>query len=205
MTVKTKTTPRRRAMRLAALASGVVLTAGLAACGGDDSSSSSDSGDNDNGSSDSSDNGEADGNDGSNPGSALPAGSTVEVGDWEVTLGDTVLDAAELVADENQFNDEAQEGHQFVLVAIDATYIGEDSGNFWIDVTMKVHGSGGNTFDDRCGVIPDDITDAGETFSGASVSGNLCVEVESDQLDGATWMVEELFSMDDNRFFIEIE
>lgn len=195
---------RRRVLQLAAGASGVVLMAGLAACDSDDSNGNGDS----NGS-DSDHNGDDNGDDeadGSDPGSALPAGSTVSIGDWEVTLGDIELDAAETVANENQFNDEPADGHQFVLAEIDATYTGEDSGNFWVDVALKVYGSDGNTFDSRCGVIPNDITDAGETFADGNVTGNKCVEVESDQLDGGKWILEELISLgDDSRHFIDIE
>lgn len=37
---------------------------------------------------------------------------------------------------------------------------------------------------DYCGVMPDSLDDTGETFPGGSVSGNVCVSVESDQVEG---------------------
>lgn len=58
-------------------------------------------------------------------------------------------------------------------------------------------GSAGNSFgggmDDSCGVIPDSVNDAGETFPGGTVSGNVCVSADTDQLDGGTILVEEFF------------
>jgi len=37
---------------------------------------------------------------------------------------------------------------------------------------------------DYCGVMPDSLDDTGETFPGGGVSGNVCVSVESDQVEG---------------------
>ena len=124
-------------------------------------------------------------------------GATARIGDWEVTITDVDLDATEVVLEENQFNDGPADGRSFVLWSIEATYNGDDSGTAWIDLNWKVVGAAGNSFgsgmDDSCGVVPDDLFSKGETFPGGVVTGNVCVSAETDQLDGGTILVEELF------------
>ena len=137
-------------------------------------------------------------------GNPAPLGSVARVGDWEISVVQVNQDAATVVADENAFNDPPADGLNFVLWNIEATYVGEESGNFWVDTTWKVVGSDGNSFNESCGVIPDSISDAGETFSGASIAGNDCAAVEASQLEGATLLVEATFSIDDDRTFFAI-
>ena len=131
----------------------------------------------------------------------LPIGAAVTVGDWEVTVTAVNQNAADVAAAENQFNDPPAEGSNFVLIGIKATYSGADSGTFWVDNTSKVLGAGGNTFDANCGVVPNPIMDAGETFPGATIESNMCFSVESAQLDGATLIIEPSFSSGDRVFF----
>jgi hypothetical protein len=49
--------------------------------------------------------------------------------------------------------------------------------------------------------FPDPLDDTGETFPGGEISGNVCISVVADQLEGATIRVEELMSFDDTRAF----
>lgn len=135
----------------------------------------------------------------------LPIGTSGQVGDWSITVAAVDTDAADTVAATNQFNDPPGEGQQFVIVGLQATYTGEDSGSYWIEVSNKILGASGNTFDQRCGVIPEDISDTGETFGGATVEGNICLAVDSDQLDGALLIVEESFSFDSTRLFFALQ
>lgn len=140
----------------------------------------------------------------------LSLGTTIEMGDWALSVEDVTLDAHEVVADENEFNDPPAEGRQFVLFRVSATYEGEDSGDPW-DVGWGIVGSEGNTFgpggsmDDHCGVIPDPLDEKGETFPGGSIEGNVCVSIDADQLDGATIRVEEMISFDDTRAFYAVQ
>lgn len=134
-----------------------------------------------------------------------PLGSTAQIGDWQITITKVTENANKLVAKENSFNDKPKKGQQFVLWNVDATYTGEESGTPWVDLSWKLVGSGGNTFTDSCGVIPESLSDASETFSGASVTGNVCVAADSDQLDGASILVEESFALDDSRTFFAIK
>ena len=135
----------------------------------------------------------------------LEIGTRIEMGDWTLAVTDVMLEAADAVMAENQFNDPPVDGRQFLMFSVDATYQGDDSGTAWLDFSWAIVGSAGNTFgtgmDDYCGVIPDPLDDTGETFPGGSVSGNVCVSAESDQVEGGTIRIEESFSFDDTRAF----
>ncbi len=122
-----------------------------------------------------------------------PFGATARIGDWEVTLLALDLDGEERVLAENMFNDAAPDGSRYVLIEVEAAYVGTDSGDPFWDLSWKLVGNRGNTFDDSCGVIPDPLRDGGETFPGGVVTGNVCVVAPDDQLPGGTVIVEGLF------------
>lgn len=133
--------------------------------------------------------------DGSSREVPLPAGEEFGNENWRVTLSTTVQDASDVVLAENLFNDEPAEGRQFVMVEVNATYIGDDTGLPWTDLRFDFVGSQGNTFgsgsNDYCGVIPNDLTDLGEMHPGASGGGNVCVSVPAEQIEGGVWAVRE--------------
>jgi hypothetical protein len=139
----------------------------------------------------------------------LPVGTRIEMGDWTVAVTEFDLDATERVQEENSLNDPPDEGRTFVMYSVEATYEGDDSGNPWLDFRWAIVGGAGNTFgtsmDDSCGVIPDPLRDQGETYPGGSVSGNGCISVPVDQLDGATLRVEEMLSFADTAAFYAVE
>ena len=133
------------------------------------------------------------------------SGKRPEVGDWKVKVVDSVLDATQIVTDENMFNDPPESGSQYVLVTIEATYTGEESSTFWVDMMYKFVGSRGNTFDSGMVVAPDSIVDDGEVFTGGTVSGNLAFVVESVQVSGGTLMIEEFVTFDKTRVFFAVD
>lgn len=125
--------------------------------------------------------------------SPAPFGATALIGDWEVTLLSADPDAESRVLAANMFNDPAGEGFRYVLIEVSAEYVGSESGDPFWDLSWKLLGSRGNTFDESCGVIPDPLRDGGETFPGGIVTGNVCVKAPEDQLAGSTVIVEGLF------------
>ncbi len=139
----------------------------------------------------------------------LAVGTTIEMGDWTLSVTEVSLDATDAVMGENEFNDPPVDGRQFVMFNVDATYVGAESGTAWLDFGWGIVGSAGNTFgggsmDDYCGVIPSPLDDTGETFPDGAVSGNVCISADSDQLEGATIRIEESFSFDDTRAFFAL-
>jgi hypothetical protein len=122
-----------------------------------------------------------------------PFGATARIGDWQVTLLTVDLDAEERVLAENMFNDRAPQGSRHVLIEVEAAYVGSDSGDPFWDLSWKVLGNRGNTFEDSCGVIPTPLRDGGETFPGGVVTGNICVVAPEEQLAGGAVIAEGLF------------
>lgn len=137
----------------------------------------------------------------------LPLGTAAKVGSWEVKITEVNLNANEVIASTNEFNDPPGEGNQFVLVSVEGTYVGEESGTFWDDMSWKYFGTAGNTFDisDAMAVSPNPIFKAGEAFPDASVAGDILFEVPTDQVEGGAIIMEESMSFDDTRVFFATE
>lgn len=135
----------------------------------------------------------------------IPLGQEAQIGDWKVKVTGATPNANQAIADANQFNDPPAAGQQYVLVEVAGTYTGQTSGTFWADISYKYVGSGGNTYDQGFAVAPNPISDAGEVFPDASVSGNLVFAVDSDQVSGGTLALEESFSFDETRLFFAVE
>lgn len=137
-------------------------------------------------------------------GEPVALGSAAQVGDWVVSVVSVTPDGTDVVMAENQFNDPPVAGSQFFLVEVEGTYVGAESGSFWLDMTTKALGPSNvayETFDAWCGVIPDDVTNTGETFPEGMVSGNLCWSVSSEDAGDLLMLLEASFSFDDTRIF----
>ena len=135
----------------------------------------------------------------------VPLGTEQQVGDWAVTVTKYTPDATAAVMKANEFNDEPEAGETYVLVALSARYTGEESGTFWLDTSYKFLGKSGNTFDEPFAFAPEPISDAGETFPGASVFGNLLYQVPTDQAAGGLLIMEPSFSFDEARAFFVLQ
>lgn len=106
----------------------------------------------------------------------LPIGQTVSNEDWQVTLGAPREGWAEVAA-ANQFNDPPKAGMEYWIVPITATYTGNKTGNPGFGITVKFVGSDNRTYEDRCGVILDPLSDVGDLYKGGVARGNTCVAV----------------------------
>ncbi|MBW3591183.1 MAG: hypothetical protein KY393_04970 [Actinobacteria bacterium] len=127
---------------------------------------------------------------------------------WQVALTGVERNALQQVQGENQFNNPPADGRQFVMGTFSVSYVGEESGTPWIDLSMRFNGSEGNTFgsgqDDYCGVIQSSLDDTGEMFPGAEAEGNVCVSVPAEQVEGGLFMVEESMTFDPTRVFFNL-
>ncbi|MFO7191115.1 MULTISPECIES: hypothetical protein [Thermocrispum] len=139
----------------------------------------------------------------------LEPGTKIKVGDWTVAVTDVTLDATDRVLKENEFNEPPAKGRQLVMFTVQATYEGNDSGTAIVDFRWAIVGGKGNTFgtgaEDYCGVIPKPLDETGETFPGGTVTGNVCISVPTEQLDGATILVEPTFSLREGRTFYALK
>lgn len=126
----------------------------------------------------------------------LPLGSTVTLdglgeAEWEVTVGPSTLDATEAVIAENMFNDPPEDGFQYALLSLTATYIGSESGTPSFDLMYSYVSSAGTTHEtfDSFAVAPDPLSDINELYPGASGTGNILIAIPSDDPSGGVWKV----------------
>jgi len=135
----------------------------------------------------------------------IPLNQEALVGDWKITVVGAILDATQIVLEENMFNAAPDEGDRYVLVSIEATYVGGESSTFWLDTLCSFVGGKGDSYRTGAVVPPDSITDEGAALPGAGIAGNLVFEVASDQVPGGTLLLEEAFSFDKIRVFFAVE
>lgn len=143
--------------------------------------------------------------DGTGPEAPLPAGSTVEVGDWSLALASVELDATETIMGVNQFNEAPADGFQQALVTIDGTYNGADTGAMWLDFMVGVWADGAFYDSTDCSnVVEGSLMDAPDVSGGGTASGATCVEVPS---DAETYVVyfEDFLSFDAEQRFVAID
>lgn len=137
-----------------------------------------------------------------------PIGAPFTVGDWTLTVDAAETDATEAVLAENPFNTRPDDGRQYVMWRVVATYRGEEAGLTWLDLDWTVVGSAGNTFAAGsglgCGVVPDSLSDVGEVSPGVTVVGNVCAAVATDQVVGAVLFVEEFGVSGGERVFVKL-
>ena len=129
----------------------------------------------------------------SNP---APMGTTVVFSDnsgdiWEVTLSDPILNANDIVANENQFNEAPPEGFQYAMVTVTAKYVGKKTGTPAWDLNLSFVTAAGTTHNqgDVSAVIPSSLYDINELYPDAVGVGNVVIAVPSDNVEAGNWTV----------------
>lgn len=119
-----------------------------------------------------------------------PFGQAAEAGEWTVTVTDADLDATDAVLDASSFASEPAAGHQYVLLDFTATYDGaEPASSSQIRPDLLTDANIG--FAPNCPTGLDDEFDGfAEVFPGGTLSGSLCYEVPSDEVDGLLAVVQ---------------
>ncbi len=129
----------------------------------------------------------------------LPIGTAANVGgDWFTSVFEVVPDATDAVLTENQFNDPPEDGYQFFVVRISATYEGMGSSRLPTGNTFSTVGESAvayKTFDPGCGVIPDPVPST-EVFTGGRIEGNVCWSVRSSDVDSLVMFAEDYVTFD---------
>ena len=127
----------------------------------------------------------------------VPYGTTAtvrfnETDHWEITVLGVQPDATSAVLAANQFNDAQEEGNQLFIVTVRAKYLGPDSTRFSGGFRLRSLGDSGvvyTTFQNSCGVIPDELPDP-ELFTNGMVEGNECWQIVSSDADSLVMIVE---------------
>ncbi|MDP9364304.1 MAG: VWA domain-containing protein [Chloroflexota bacterium] len=129
-------------------------------------------------------------------------GSAADIGGgWFVSVVDVMPDATDLVLAENQFNVPPEEGYQFFLVTISATYEGEGSSVLPFGAALSLVGESAvsyKQFDPGCRVVPNPVPPT-EVFSGGRIEGNLCWSVQTEEVDSLVMFSEDYVEFDRER------
>jgi len=134
----------------------------------------------------------------------LPIKTRVDMGAWNVRITSVKLDATnEILAEET--TEKPKPGHQFVRFGVDAKYEDSGSGDAYSDIDWAIVGSKGNTFSVSECTTANDLAFAGETFTNGKVSGDLCISIPKDQLDGATLKLESFDTDPSTRAFFALD
>lgn len=139
------------------------------------------------------------------PADEVPLGTPAQIGDYEVTVDSVQLDADDVVAGANQFND-APTG-QYVLAQLTVTYNGAEEGFPGMDLTAIFHGSDARQYSDsECSAVtPDDAMNAPTLNPGGTDTFEFCMDVAPDGIPGGRLSIEPTFSWDtDERVFFTI-
>lgn len=135
----------------------------------------------------------------SNP---FPIGTTVATDDWEFTLNGVNLDATQLVLDENQFNDSPADGNTYILANVTLKYVGTDDEGSTPWATMEFVTVDGNSIAsyDSFFVAPEELDTLQTMYEGATITGNLGLEVPAETASEGTLAVNvDMFG--DTQFF----
>lgn len=130
-----------------------------------------------------------------------PSGSTIEVSDnrgpiYEVTLGEPVLDATDVIMAENPYNEPPPEGMQYIMLPVTYKYVGQESGTPQYDVTIDFVSAAGTTHAtyDHSAVIPNDVMDINELYNGGTGEGNIAIVVPTADIEEGTWAMSTMIS-----------
>jgi len=138
----------------------------------------------------------------------IAVGAAGELDDYVITVREVVVNADDLVASENSYNDPPAEGTQFSLVRVAVTYTGSEIGSPDFDLDFQAVGDlsvGYTTFDNSCGVVPDDQMSANELFPGGTIEFNVCWAIDTADAGTLVMYVEPLFAFNDDRLWFSLD
>ena len=120
---------------------------------------------------------------------------------WEITVISVLPDATNAVLSYDHYNDPPVHGNQFFMATIRAKYLGTGSTYFDGGFRLRTLGLGGvayTTFDNSCGVIPNELPDP-ELFTSGTIGGAVCWNIASSDADSLVLMVGAAFLSEQGR------
>ncbi len=139
----------------------------------------------------------------------VPLETTVSLGNgWDVTVDGFEPNGAELL-DEDEFADPPEDGQQFVLVALSATYVdGEDeSQSPFFGMDLALVGSDGverTEFESPCSAPEPEFDRSSELYKGATASGQVCFAVGENEVDSLVLVVTPSMTFDASKSFMAL-
>lgn len=137
----------------------------------------------------------------------LPLGSELRFEDWAVTVSAVTrgAEAAQSIAEANQFNDPAPEGFQYLLATLTLINISSEQAakSVLFGVDLRVTGDRNVLYSQAMGVVPQPLE--GELFPEGSATGQILFLVPADE-SNLMFFVAESFSFDpEARRFVAID
>lgn len=135
----------------------------------------------------------------------LALGESAEVGEYTVTVTAVNLDAGDVLAEANQFNEPAT--NQYVLADVSVVYTGAEEGDAWLDLSHVFMGTDARQYDaSACGAVtPAPVVEAPTLNNGGAADYQVCFDVPAEAMDGGRIFVEESFSWDESRAYWAVQ
>ena len=115
--------------------------------------------------------------------------------EWQVVVGQPTLDATADVVAADEFNSAPAEGSQYVVVPLDYTYLGAETGYPYIAATPEFIGNDGVVYSLSYASYPDSVFDTAELTSGGQAHANAVFEVPTAAVDGGLLKLTSLWSV----------
>lgn len=123
----------------------------------------------------------------------VPVGVAREVGPlYDVSVVSVMLNADQVILDENPNNDAPPDSQQFFLARVALTYTGTEVGTPWNDLTFVLVGDSGTEYVDyetSCGVAPDDLLLATDLFPGGTAEYSVCWTISTNDANASVMYV----------------
>jgi hypothetical protein len=124
----------------------------------------------------------------------FPKGTPVGTDKMTVALGEVTWNANDIVAAENQFNTAAPAGSTYAIVPVTLTNVSDPEAiNAMFAVTIKFVADDGRSFDQAFEVIPSQLSDVGDLYTGGVGTGNIAFLLPNEVSAGGQWAVSETF------------
>ena len=121
----------------------------------------------------------------SNP---VAVGEIADIGDgWRLQILNVNADAAAVIS-ANQFNDPPPAGSTFTLVTVALGYFGLEDPKTTFETTISTVGAWNVELVGSCGVVPQELSDFGDVFSGGVVQGNICFVTTPEERPACRYM-----------------
>ena len=146
-------------------------------------------------------------------GAPIPAGETVRVGDWDITVLSATPDATDALLAASPDNKPPVESRQFYLVELAVTYQGGESESLLRNLGLSAVGESAVAYDlyrsyditdIYCGLVPEELDRFVEVFPGGSLRGNQCWQVRAEDVDSLVLIVDSLSGLDEERAYMAL-
>jgi hypothetical protein len=115
--------------------------------------------------------------------------------EWQVVAGQPTLDATAAVLAADEFNSAPTAGNQYVVVPLEYTYLGTETGYPYAGAMPEFIGNDGVVYSLSFATYPDSVFDTPELTSGGQAPANAVFEVPTAAVDGGLLRLTSLWGV----------